>query len=171
MEIIPPVHITRFEQLRPGDLFVYPHERGSCFALKTERPANGDRSPMVVLGPDFPYGVEESFILDWQPTTVISHGSNYVILLPADPAAWFLSGNLRNPVCIAITEDGAYVCTNGGHSPQHFFQCFVEFSTGRLVEGRLPSYAAYTNDWEIATYAGQSPLRTLLRHRRKGGNL
>ncbi len=59
MEIYPPVRVARFEQLDPGDLFVYPHERGSCIALKTEKPANGDRNYMVVLGPHFPYEAEE----------------------------------------------------------------------------------------------------------------
>jgi hypothetical protein len=107
------------------------------------------------------------FILDWQPTTVISYGRDYSILLPVDPCAWFLSGSLRNPACIAVDEQGVYICANGGPSADRFFQCFVEFATGRLVEDRLPGYAAYTNDWEIAFCPERLPPRTLLKYGRK----
>ncbi len=105
--------------------------------------------------------------MDWQPTTVISFGKNYLVLLADDPASWFLSGNLRSPTCIAACEEGIYVCTNGGTSPQEFFQCFVEFSTGKLAEGRLLGCSAYTNNWEIVIPHQKLPPRTLLKCRRK----
>lgn len=114
MEIVPSVRVTRFEQLEPGDLFVYPHARGSCFALKTAKLANSDRNCIVLLGPHFPYESEESHLLSWDSVTVISYGRDYSILLPDNPDSWFMSGSLRNSVCIAIHDESAFVCTNGG---------------------------------------------------------
>jgi hypothetical protein len=167
MEIVPPVRVTQFNELEPGDLFVIVQDGTPCFALKTEKSANGDRSSMVVLGPRFPYDTNESVILDGDAVTVISYGKHYSILLSDDPDAWFLGGNLRNPVCVAVHEQNVYVCTNGGPSSTRFFQCFVEFSTGKIIEGRLPIYAAYTNDWEIAIPQHKLLSRAVLKYRKQ----
>lgn len=167
MEIFPPVKVTRFEQLKPGDLFIYPDKRQSCFAIKVEKQSADDSSGMVVLGPNFPDGISESFILEWQPATVISFGKEYSILLPQAPDLWFLSGSLREPVCIAVCEQRAYVCANGGSNEQRFLQCFVEFSTGKLVERQLPGHVAYTNNWEIVISHQNLTTQPLIKYRGK----
>jgi hypothetical protein len=51
---------------------------------------------------------------------------------------------------LAVCGEDVYVCTNGGTPPSHFFQCFVEVKTGKIIEKRLPGIAAYTNCWQIA---------------------
>jgi len=161
MEIFPSVTVGRFEQIQPGDLFVFLGER-NCYAIKTEKPSNGDRSGLVVLGPAFPYPANESFLLPWQGANVVSHGKNFSVLLPTDPAAWFETGSTREPVCLAVHEGKVFVCANGGPSPGHFFQCYVELETGKIIEGRLPG-AAYTNQWEIVITHPKLPPRTLLK--------
>lgn len=168
MEIFPPVNVARFDKLAPGDLFICPHESGSFFALKTEEPTKSDSDCAVVLGPHFPYGPKESALMNLQHKTVISFGDNYSILLPTEPDLWLFSGNMRKPVCVAVCEQNVYVCTNGSASPEHFFQCFVEFSTGKLVEGRLSGPVAYTNNWEIVIPHQRLLQRTLLKYRGKG---
>src|SRR5665213_452969 len=105
MEVTPKMRVTRFEKLEPGDLFIYLTDEGSCFALKTATTKDGDPSDILVLGPNFPYETKESMLLRWQPTTVVSFGKDYKIILPTKPSAWFLNGNIRAPVCLAVCEE------------------------------------------------------------------
>ncbi len=168
MEIIPPVRVTRFQQLEIGELFVFTHDNGACLALKMQPQPNQDRNSLVLLGPNFPSGFGESFILDWQPATVISYGKNFSVLLPTDPTDWIMSGNRRIPVCIAVCGQSVWVCTNGGMSPENFFQCYVELSTGKLAQNGLPDYAAYTNKWEIVLPGAQTSSRPLLKYPLEG---
>jgi hypothetical protein len=167
MQIFPPVRVTEFDHLEPGELFIYAYDDGACFGLKTEKSASSDRNSIVVLGPHFPDAPNESFILNWQPGTVVSYGRNYSILLPCDPASWFLRGSLRNPVCIAVQEQSVFVCTNGGIYPQRFLQCFVEFSTGKVIERILSNHTAYTNNWEIVIPNADFSARSLLKYQSK----
>ncbi len=164
MEIVPAVRTTRFEQLEPGDLFIYMDGRQTFYALKTQQPATGDRSTMVLLGPSFIQDVAESFLVPWQPETVLSFGKSFSILPSLDPAAWSPTGPSRTPVCLAIADENVYICTNGGHSPQHYFPCFVDAKTGASVEGRLPGSAAFTGSWEIAVLAAHHPPRSILKY-------
>lgn len=164
MDVIPPIKAARFEQLEPGDLFIYSSPRGSCFALKTEKPANHDNCLMAMLGPSFPYEINEAFLLPWEATTVISFGKNYSLILPSDPQAWFVSGNTRNPVCLAVSGEEVYLCMNAGHSPQRYLGWFVELKSGRLIEGKLPGIMAYTGTWEMALLNAKLPPRTILKY-------
>lgn len=163
MEIVPAVRSTRFEQLEAGDLFIYMDGQTFC-ALKTQQPATGDRSTMVLLGPSFIQDVAESFLVPWQPVTVLSFGKSFSILPSLDPAAWSPTGPSRTPVCLAVADDNVYVCTNGGPSPQRYFPCFVDVKTGAIVEGRLPGSAAFTNSWEIAVLIANHPPRSILKY-------
>jgi len=164
MEIIPPVLAVRFEQLEPGDLFVFTESSLSMLAIKTAVPVNADRNNLVLLGPQFPHGANEAFLLPWQPTTVASFGKSFSVLLPTDPADWNQNGPSRDPICLAVCEDKTYVCVNGGASPQHFFQCFVELATGAIVEGRLKGSTTYTGRWEIALLSPNHPPRLFVRY-------
>jgi hypothetical protein len=161
MEVFPSARVCRFEQVQPGDLFVYLGQQNS-YAIKTEKPINGDRSKVVMLGPKFPYEADEALILPWQAATVISYGRDFFVSLPTDPGAWFESGSTREPVCLALHEGKAFVCANGGPSPRHFFQCYVELGSGKVIEDRF-SGAAYTNRWEIIVPHSKLPFHTLLK--------
>ncbi len=164
MEIVPPVRATRFEQLEAGDLFIYMDGRQTFYALKTQQPASGDRSTMVLLGPSFIQDVAESFLVPWQPVTVLSLGKSFSILPSLDPASWSPTGPSRTPVGLAVVEEDTYICTNGGLSPQNYFPCFVNVKTGAIVDGRLPSSVAFTNNWEIAALAANYPPRAILKY-------
>ena len=77
MQVLPVVKIDRFEQLDPGDLFVYPHPNGSCWALKAvDLEANGDKL-ILPLGPTFPQSTGGPRLLPWQATTTVSFGKDY----------------------------------------------------------------------------------------------
>jgi hypothetical protein len=164
MEIVPAARTTRFEQLEAGDLFMCIDGRQTFYALKTQQPATGDRSTMVLLGPSFIQDAAESFLVPWQPVTVLSLGKNFCILPSLDPASWSPTGPSRTPVCLAIAEENTYICTNGGHSPQHYFPCFVDVKTGAIVERRLLGAAAFTNSWEMAVLNTNHPPRSILKY-------
>jgi hypothetical protein len=161
MEIVPAARTTRFEQLEAGERFIYMDGRQTFYA---QQPATGDRSTMVLVGPSFIQDVAESFLVPWQPVTVLSFGKSFSILPSLDPAAWSATGPSRTPVCLAIADENVYICTNGGHSPQHYFACFVDVKTGAIVEGRLPRSAAFTNSWEIAVLAANHLPRSILKY-------
>ncbi len=165
MEIIPPLQVTRFEQLKPGDLFIHLDGKLTFYALRTHPTANGDRSTMVLLGPSFIQGYNESCILPWQPATVVSLGKNFSILPSLNPSSWLLAGSTRSPVCLAITDQSVYICTNGGHSSRDYFPCFVDVKTGEIFERRPPgSVAVFTGAWEIVALDSRDPPRSILNY-------
>lgn len=164
MDVIPPVVATRFEQLEPGDLFLYLNEQTAFYGLKTKQPASGDPCSMVTLGPPFYQQVKESFLLPWQPATVLSFGKTCTIQLGTNPAAWFTTGTTRSPVCLAVAGQKLYVCCNGGPGPNRYLPCFVDVSTGEIVERRLQGIVAYTNTWEIAVLGNNHPPRIVLKY-------
>jgi len=167
METIPLARTARFEQLEPGDLFIYldgMDGRQSFYALKTQQFPSDDRNGMVLLGPSFIQGVAESFLIPWQPVTVLALRKSFSILLPLDSALWSSRGPSRTAVCLAVAGEDIYICTNGGPSPQHYFPCFVDVKTGAIVERRLQGSAAFTNNWEIVMLAENHPPRSILKY-------
>ena len=119
---------------------------------------------MVLLGPTFLEGYEESCLLQWQPATVLSLGKSCSILLSSDPKSWSTIGPSRTPVCLAVAGDKTYICANGGANPGRYFRCFVDTSSGQIVEGRLPGIVAYTNSWELAVLGASHQPRTILKY-------
>jgi hypothetical protein len=164
MDVIPPAQVARFEQMNPGDLFLYIDGRKTFYALKTAQPSNGAPCCMVLLGPTFIQDAAESLLLPWQPATVLSFGKIYSILLPTDPASWSRTGPNRTPVCLAVAGENTYICTNGGMHPEPFFQCFVDVMTGAIIQGYLPGTAVFTNNWEIAVLTANHPPRSILKY-------
>jgi hypothetical protein len=158
MELVPPLRATRFEQLEPGELFILLSGSDRFYALKTAPAKNHDDCQMVVLGPTFLAGDNESFLLSWQPTAVLSYGKNFSIIPSRHPEHWLEDGNRRTPVCIAVAEDQVYICTNGGHSPGMYTPRFVNIATGEIAERRLPN-SVFTAHWRIEIVsAGRPPL-------------
>lgn len=164
MKTIPPTLAIRFEQLEPGDVFLFLEGQQNVYALKTAKTADRDQNEMVLLGPTFLQESAESYLLPWQPATVLSFGKACSILLPTDPAAWSTVGPSPIPVCLAVSGDKTYLCTNGAESPRRYFPCFVDTSTGEVIERRLPGTAVYTNTWELAILGANHPPRTILKY-------
>lgn len=147
MELIPPLRVTRFEQLSAGDLFILFSGSERFYALKTIYQKDADAAQMVVLGPTFLAGANESFLLNWQASTVLSYGKNFSVMPSADPEDWFENGDRRTPVCLAISDNQPYICTNGGHSPRMYSSRYVNIATGSIESGL--SNAVFTTNWRI----------------------
>ncbi len=157
MNIVPALRVTRFEQLAPGELFILFSGSERFYALKTKAPNEHSEPQMVVLGPRFIAGDNESFLLAWQASTVLSYGKDFSVVPSSHPDHWFDEGSRRTPVCLAISEERAYICTNGAHSPAMFTPRYVEMATG-TVEHRL-SNPVFTTHWRIEIVSsGREPL-------------
>lgn len=164
MQIVPQAKTTRFEQLEPGELFVFLRIKVPCLALKTAKSPNSDKNEAVLLGPTFPYDLKEAVILPWDTTTVVSYGQNWTVRLPIDPAAWFEDGDTRAPVCLALAGDEVFVCANGADNQFRFFQCFVNLRTGEILENQLPNIGAFTRTWEIVVNMGGPEPQSLINY-------
>lgn len=161
--MIPFAESKRFEQLEPGDLFLFFSHEHKFVALKTQRPPTGDRSEMVILGPVFPDDVQESYLLPWEAQTTLSFGKSFSILIPTDLDSWSLRGPSRDPVCLAVADGRSYICTNGSSFRSEYLPCFVDLETGVVIEWRLPGHPVFTNQWEIVTSATYQPPKSILR--------
>jgi hypothetical protein len=160
MEIIPAVCAVRYEQLEPGELFLFV-ERGT-YALKALQKSPGARSEMVVLGPNFMNGGGPS-LLGWQATTVLSFGKDFSILLSSTPSEWVGRPGDRSQVWLAVGEQKTFICANGGTSFEHYVASLVDIETGEILERQSPGHVLYTNVWEIATLGSSHPPRTILK--------
>jgi hypothetical protein len=163
MQIIPPFRMTPFEQIEPGDLFLYMEGRHKFYALKTQASNNSPRTTLVTLGPSFMEDVTESFLLPWQTAMVPSLGKNFSVLLSTEAGAWSWNRPDRTPVWLGMAGDSLFICTNGGPSPTQYFPCFVDIKTGEIVERALPRTSVYTNKWELAVLGANHPPRTILK--------
>jgi hypothetical protein len=159
LDVIPRLRSARFEQLDPGDLFIYLDGGLKSYALKTE--PRGDRSGMVMLGPTFFRNIQESFLVSWQPATVLCFGRDFSIFPSTDPADWALNGNTRSPVCLAVAGEQIFICTNGGSSPQDHHPSYVNVDNGEIIDGHLPS-AVFTRSWRLSVLGDQHPPCVLL---------
>jgi hypothetical protein len=107
MLITPPLTITRFAQLTPGELFLSPFRETSFVALTVVDP-DGDML-MVPLGPHFPDGLDRPSLVSSPGANVISFGKEYALRLPTRPDGWRLMQPDPATHCIAVTEEGAFV--------------------------------------------------------------
>ena len=164
MAIIPAAKVSRFEQLEAGDLFLYMDHGHRFYALKTQPPPGETRGEMVILGPSFIENANESFLLPWEAATVLSLGKEFSILLPTEASAWFGGEPSRTPVCLALIDERAFICTNCSRFPQRYVPCFVEIETGAVHERQLPGLALFTTSWEIAVLGHNHPPRTILKY-------
>ena len=54
MDITPVLTTTRFSQLKPGELFIFPNDTASAVALAVADPARDGDMVMIPLGPGTP---------------------------------------------------------------------------------------------------------------------
>lgn len=151
MIIFPAVRSERFNQLKVGELFIYAdghNERERFYALKVQALEKGDEEMMIPLGPELPAPLKESFLLQWQASTVLSLGTDFRIVLPSEPSTWTTNGPNRDPICLAVSKDQIYACVNSANHPSIFAPVYANMKTGELCK-RLPGTAVFTNSWAI----------------------
>jgi hypothetical protein len=160
MRIDPKVAVMRFQQLSPGDLFIYPYTEGSCVAMQVVDPTSDGDILMLPLGPIFPPGFSCPSLIHGPAATVISFGKEYVLRLPCRANGWLIGPPSFDKHCIAITQTGAYIRANCRPPESGFHACYVDMATGVVHatgSGRFQEFApppgvlAFAVEWEIVT--------------------
>jgi hypothetical protein len=160
MKIVPSVTVARFEQLSPGDLFIYPHGEGSWVAMKVEDPTRDGDKLMLVIGPTFPAGLSWPSLVQAPTATVISFGKEYILRLPSEASGWMAGSPAPDKCCIGVTEKGAYARASFRPAQSGFQACYVDMATGMIEArgtGRSLSFAlppgilTFAVAWELLT--------------------
>lgn len=160
LKIEPKLRLCEFEELSPGDLFIYFHDNGSCVALKVEDPTQNGEKLIVPFGPAFPRSLNGPNLLQGRQENVISFGKDYVLRLPSYAEGWSRSEPSANVPCILKTSDSSFLRTNFSPRIEEFLPCYIDMSTGLIHSdtGRLQDQftrprgvRAVAVDWELMT--------------------
>jgi hypothetical protein len=156
MKAVPSLRITRFAQLKSGDLFLWRYEDQACVAMVAVDPTQDGDKRAIVLGPKFPTGSIGPTLVSPRGTTAIFFDNEYVIRLPVHASGWLDVTPPQDVCCILVTEQGAYFRVNSIRSRDEFRPCYVNVATGLICAsdfayrepGGVPAFAVH---WEIAT--------------------
>lgn len=100
MKIVPDLKVTRYAQLKAGELFLYSHENGLSVAIAAANPVEHGDLYIVTLGPKFPAAMTCPTIhFPNGSSSLLSYGGDYVLRLPACSQAW--SRNRQRLACPA----------------------------------------------------------------------
>jgi hypothetical protein len=152
MKILPSVKIDRLEQIKPGELFIFLHDGGSCFALMAQDPKKKGETAILPLDPT------GASLLQTQVGTTVSFGKDYIIKLPSAQDAWVE----RDPLafCLAVTTEQVYFRPKPG-SP--FGECLVQAADGVILQV-WPPIVAYALEWEIAIRDDALGVQTIFKY-------
>jgi hypothetical protein len=147
-------HVSKFSDLKPGDLFIYNHRNGSSAAIVTITPEHGNIG-ILTLGPTFPKGGTVPDLSSSLPSTVLSFGKAYNIKLATAPNAWHFDGHVVAEDFMAFAGTDKYVRIQRGHQYEmEYF--FVNLTTGHISSDEPDSPIGYVNAWEIFTIGDES---------------
>ena len=167
MEIVPAGRTTRFEQLEAGESSIHMDGWQRFYALKTQQPTTGDRSTMVLLGPSFIQDV--AGIL----SRSLAAGNGLVFrqkLFDFAVARFLLRGRPRRAGAAHLFASPlrmrtSNVCTDGGHSPQHYFGMLRRREDGCDCRGMFsPARPPLPIAGRSQVSAAHHPPRSILKH-------
>jgi len=162
MKITPELKVTRFAQLKPGELFLYFHDDGASVGLAAKNPVQFGDMSIVSLGPKFLPTVGGPTIDSPQNSpgyrsALLSYGSDYVLRLPVSSQAWRSGTPGADLPCIAVAQEDIYIRANCVPPGQEFRPCYVAVKEGKILgssesrkyfELRDPLFAL---EWQIVT--------------------
>jgi hypothetical protein len=160
LKIEPKLRLCEFEELSPGDLFIYFHDNSSCVALKAEDPTQNGEKLIVPLGPAFPNSVNGPYPLLGREKNVISFGKDWILRFPSHAEGWSSLEPSANVPCILKTRDGCFLRANFSPRIGEFLPCYIDMSTGLIhasTEGlqdrftRPAGAGVVAVEWELMT--------------------
>lgn len=162
--ITPKIEVTRFEQLKPGDLFICLFDEGACLALKAEDPErNGDKL-ILPLGPIFPAesgGIP--LLLSGRGVTVISFGRDYILRMPVDASGWTARMPERNKVSMMVADGNTYIRAFFDPSPDSK-PCWVRLDNGLIAYSGIGGIPVFATSWEIVLADAYDRPRVVLKY-------
>ncbi len=158
MEIITAPVATRFAQLKPGELFIFPHHAGSCVALAVGDPTDVGVTLALPLGPTLPPGMAQPTLVAPESMTVISFGTDYVLRLPCVASGWVLAEPSPDISSILLADGDTYLRANFAARSHGFRPCYIDIKRGEIQadqarrEYTIPNgIKAFAIEWEILT--------------------
>jgi len=149
MKISPKVTATRFEQLKPGDLFIFLENGWSCIALATQDPDTVGGKLILLLGPQFPKEMNGPHLIGWGSVTVVSFGNEYELRLPTFPNLWSDIEPPANEFCALLADDVPFFRANFSPTANHYRACYVRVGDGAVSFRRPPGIQAFALSYEI----------------------
>ncbi len=144
----PALKVTRFGQLKPGDLFVWMRSPGHFVGLKIDGPAPSDKPRALLLsGPEVPLSVP--FVCGLHDEKVLLLPENCILQLSTDGADWHADVPDTREACILLAGDKAYIRANCSGIRDWFEPCWVALADGALQPGRPEELGAITTKWRI----------------------
>jgi hypothetical protein len=147
MNVFPEARVERFEQLKPGALFLAEIAGHKMVALKAfDDQQDGDKL-MALLGPTFPSQIRPGQLVSWDRLTVLSLGSDYTLELPTQPEGWSLEAPPSSSLAIVQTSGGVFVRTY--FHDARGLELWVTMENGAAVK---PDYqmVMYTTRWALS---------------------
>lgn len=142
--------VTRLAQLKPGDLFVYSHEGGSCAGIVTIDPNNGDIG-FITLGPNFPDDETGPNLQPQGNFTVLSFESRYSLDLATSADAWHFGKQVTADDFMALADGDAYIRLPYSDHFGKTSYFFVRLRTGEILNSPPGGVIGYVRAWEITT--------------------
>jgi hypothetical protein len=158
MKVAPDLKVTRYAQLKAGELFLYSHENGFSVAIAAVNPLELGDLYIVTLGPKFPAAMAGPTIhAPKGGSSLLSYGIDYVLRLPAGSQAWSSEPPADGLPCVAVAQEDIYIRANAAPPGRGFHPCYVSAKQGRILGSsnvmqyfplRDPIFAL---EWEILT--------------------
>jgi hypothetical protein len=170
MQSNPPLRVTRFAQLSPGDLFILRRRDERYVGLVVHDSTEDGQTLLLPIGPTLPSFMTWPTLTEDHPgATVISFGADYAARLPVDPAGWEDEEPPAAVTALVVAEGATFLRCNFSPRPGQFQACYVNLADGEICTsggGRGGFYVrpsgirAYATRWELSTT--ERPARTIL---------
>jgi hypothetical protein len=150
MEVFPQLAVERFEQLKPGELFLVDMLDTKMVAMKAVDDQQDGDTLMVLLGPSYPRDWRPGYLVPWQGVTVVSFGTRFLLELPHTPDGW--SANPPPPEMLALVKTNEEIFLRGyfQQGPSRFADCLVGIKDGNVVYNRRLSMPMYASQWAMS---------------------
>ena len=163
MEMTPNLRATRFSQLKPGELFLFPDDSVYAVALAAADPVEGEMV-MIPLGPARERAGRLSNPVQM---SVLSLGNDYELRLPAQPAGWSSEAPAADRLCCILSLYGPepvgktpYLRATFGAPQAEFKFCYVDVRNGQILTSREQRPSPYITPGGISGYAVEWSLLT-----------
>jgi hypothetical protein len=163
MKLVPHLTAARFEQLKPGELFIALEGDRTCLALTAQDPEKDNAKLIVLLGPKFPEGIKGPHVVGWAAISVVSFGADYELRLPLEPASWSDAEPGPSMSCALLADGAPFFRANFSPTENQVRACYVKAADGTIFYRRPPGIHAFALSYEIAVAKPEQGSTIILR--------
>lgn len=158
MDVFPNLSVCRFEDVEPGELFLFEHREGKCVGFAAECNDRGNVEKLILpLGPRLPAGLTGRQLFR-DRMAVVSFGREFRLLLPVTGNEWEYDEMHRGDNWLVATKTTSYFLADGFAGDYRRLECFVDISNGQILLNRTNDMfirpvgmSAYPITWQLVT--------------------